>query len=246
MICIGCGAAYDDKAYSCPYCGKENEKMTAVRQQEQIEKIYADTGNVVLEPVRRANSVTKKFVIIITLLGLLVVVGVVVGILVSGPMGMNKYEQQQEKLKKLEELFDNRDYKAMDKILDKTNDAYSSAYDKYREAVDIAEDIEYCQREADKVADEMSRRQKESMISSLNYDFYFLFAVLDDISDFEQSTYAKGEEAYIKECRDAIYDLLKNTYKLTEDEITKWSIYDRPETEQYEKLSALVYERLSK
>ena len=243
MLCSGCGATYDDKAYNCPYCNKENERMTAVRQQQELGQIYSQVNDVVMEPVKRANKVTKKFAFIVIGLVALLVVITVVGIVLSGPLSMNSYEKQQANVAKLEAMMDEKDYAAIEKFMNKLGSAgYDYAYEKYMDVVDVIDDVRYCENEAQKV--KLENRTKEQVVSSLNYDMYFLYVALRDIDRFEDSVYAKEEGEFIQENREKVYGIFKNTYKITEDEIEKWYDTDHSEVTNYKELSELSYSRL--
>ncbi len=243
MLCVGCGAAYEDKMFNCPYCGKENERMTVARQNEELGKIYSQINDVVMEPERRANKMAGKLVIIAVALLVLVVVVIVIGVLVSKPLSDKKIEKQQDNLAKLEQMYDIKDYSGMEKLLDSMgDDAYSGTYYKYRDVVDIIDDIKYCEKEVEKL--NIEGETEEYVVSNLNFDFYFLFVALDDIEDFEETGYGKRETEFIQENRDKVYKMFTDTYKITKEEVVEWAELGKRDSEEYEELSKLSYGRM--
>ena len=245
MVCSGCGAAYDDKEYGCPYCGKENEKMTVVRQHEQIERIYVNTNDKVAAPMKRANKVSAKFAIIVGALLLLVAIGTVIGVVMHGPMSMNNYEKGLADAEKLEELFDKRDYEAMDKMLDKVADPYASRYNKYHKAININSDIEYCIKQTEYVKHNL--KTKERGVNDIKFDLYFLYEALEEIKEFESENYAKDEKEYVESCRKTVLDIFNNTYKLTKEEVEEWraDIRDKDEVDDYIEMAGVCYDRMT-
>lgn len=244
MICNGCGATYKRQEYNCPYCGRENEKMTAKRQQNELNKIYSKAHDAMLEPERNANKFTKKAIVIMVAVAAVVFVVAVVAILLSGPLSMNEYEKQQANVAKLEDMCDRKDYKAMGELLDKLKDSYKSNYDKYTMMQDIVEDVEYCEKDVKNLS--VDGVEADVVNKKLCYDFYFLYVALDSIERFEDKAFASEEGEFIEEYRKKVYDLFSDTYKITEEEIEEWAKVNVREPEEYSGLADMSYERIMK
>lgn len=151
MICIQCGAAYEDGLLECPYCHSENRKESLRRKREilegydkEAEKIKKEAGSYVK---KTAGKWTGRF---LAGVGILLAVGAVLTVLyLFGSFLFHKfaYVAKTDRLQKLEEYYQAGDYEALTAYMQEKK-LYGREYTKYAEIQEICRELENMERDA--------------------------------------------------------------------------------------------------
>lgn len=71
MVCKNCGAAFDDNAPKCPYCGQMNYQGAEKKYKKDLGKIHRDLGQLAEKPkeeyAKKSVSVLKRVLIVVAL-----------------------------------------------------------------------------------------------------------------------------------------------------------------------------------
>lgn len=172
MICKSCSAEYDDNILVCPYCGTENKKAAQELKEDILENYDREAEQIKRSaeqyPEKAARKWTKYMVYVVAAI---VILGIVFGIIaiVVGKVSVSVgHEREQKHLTKLEELYQAKDYVAVDEYLS-DKDLWGSSYEKYDEIAGVSSYYSYMENDMmyieDVLAGEMSDEEKVSLVS---------------------------------------------------------------------------------
>ena len=172
MICKSCSAEYDDNILVCPYCGTENKKAAQELKEDILETYDREAEQIKRSaeqyPEKTARKWTKNMMYAVAVI---VTLGIVVGILsiVVGKVSVSVgHKNEQKHLTQLEELYQAKDYAAVNEYLT-DKELWGSSYEKYDEIARVSSYYSYMENDMmyieDVLAGEMSDEEKTSLVS---------------------------------------------------------------------------------
>lgn len=241
MNCRSCGAAYDDKLSACPYCNAENVDMAEKNEREQIKNMYNHAGRIASESTRRTNRTSLCIAVVAAVILCVAVIVMVVLIATGNWRAQKNRDALKQRIDVLEQLYISGDYEALEKHLDKYD--YNSAYGKYDDYVYAVKKVNEIERDA---KDVYIYSDEESNYSSIKYDLYVCFRTLEDIREYsaEYCKYDKDKKDEALNLKERVYKVLKDTYRLKDDEIEAYEKKTVRDSEDYIELAKIATARM--
>lgn len=217
MICINCGAEYEDSLVVCPYCGTENANAALYEHRGELDRIHERTEEV--------KKMKEKIAAQATRITGFVALGVVIFFLfiLAGTYAAEYYRAthsldiQNKELEEMELLYQAEDYETLyDEILE-SEYSYRAPYTKYyRVAMTYSSyqsDRDYLDSIHGYIAD--GYEDDEFLCNAFYYAFYDLY----HMKTYEEEGFVYGEEDAITKIRDEYTEYLSENFFLTEAEI---------------------------
>lgn len=216
MYCPNCGADLGSKA-ACPYCGYENEEAAQSQHKKEISAIYDKIAVLLNRPVEQARKITYALLGGTAALVVLFLLAMLGAFLYSKVNPDLSYQQQETLLQQLEACYQAQDYAAMQTILDDTENAYQSVYDKY--SIIASMDQKLTGAEADAASYGASVREAPIYADLLQYPMSRSFEVLNQCRELEENGFVYEEEDAVRSLEARAQALLQETLLLTDEEI---------------------------
>lgn len=250
MICPNCGAKYEDDEIKCPYCGTENEKIAVKQKEERLKEMdeqFEEERRRLEALPKKAGRLTRKggFVLLGIIVGL-AIIGAVIAI-VGGMLSSNiEYRTTQKHLKKLEDLYEKKDYEQVKEYLSK-HSLYGISFYKYSEISDIVSYQEMFEQSLAEYKKRKLETQENEQDQEYNWDIYFVMKysnwVLTDCMDYTSDDNWYGNEEELLQIAKDIRTKLEKEFALSEEELNCLESQDIQD-EEIEKMAVVITNRV--
>lgn len=244
MICKNCGAEYEDSAIVCPYCGAQNDEEASRRSKAETAEFHKDVAEAKKVHWYKAFSWQKKAAVIIPAVLVIVLVFTLVGTLADKLHEKIEKKQMDIALEELEELYATGEYDGLyDKVMNL--DGYDRRREKYYE-VGFVYDIAISNINEVKAELESRDTAKDPYAYySISYSLWSCRQGISRIEEHIHDSADRGNEEVLEGFMEQIYDYMKNTLLLTDDEIEEILGYSSEEWNACEEEWEMrLYERL--
>lgn len=246
MICKNCGGEFSESQLICPYCGSENEVLARKQQQDYIKYYQHKTerlGEEALQEQLHKNTrrIAKSAVLAVCLFFVLLAAIWAISA-ARASTGLGKYEKQ---LARLEELYQNGEYRKMGDYLDETGQ-YGGRFEKYEQVQDLFWFYEFI---PDCAAHDLETAEKYGVSADyIVYDLDQIFRELRKIEEIEKEGFPYHNDKALLEFKEKYLSLLRETFLLEPQDIAEgMELYTSGDTEDPDcsRLSVIAAERMN-
>ena len=241
MFCPNCGADLGENT-SCPYCGYENVSAAQAQHKKEIASIYEKIAVMLHRPVEQAQKITHALLLGAGALVVVFLIALLGSFIYSKVNPAISYRNQQATLEKLEGFYADRDYPAMNEMLEEMDDSYKSIYNKYSIIGSMYEQVTTAEEDARSCIRDMQRASM--FVDFLNYPLDGLFEVLNQCRELEENGFVYDEEAAVQALSDQAHSILTDILLLTEEEIRQGLEIQQTEVPDYSCFFDICLERL--
>lgn len=239
MECPNCGAHLEENQRICSYCGYENTEVAMKEQESFIQSIYRKTAELFKIPERIVRKTVKMIVRVMIICVILFAVILLVKFMWIRHEKENAIKTQNEALETLENYYQNKEYGEMYKYLLSLDESYESVYYKYNMVGSLNQTF----HETKNFVKQDLAYEGENNPEIFGGYIAQYTEILNKIAILEDGGFAYGEKEALLYYRKEVMKELKNTLKMTDEEIEKACGYKMGSSEMNE-LGRKVVERL--
>ncbi|MDD6482214.1 MAG: zinc ribbon domain-containing protein [Lachnospiraceae bacterium] len=252
MNCINCGAELEPGALICPYCGTENEAVAKAQHENEIREIHEKIDQLDKtmqeDRVRKVNHSLSRLALIVGALVLLLIVGIFAVTRIQSGVALSR---QQKNLEKLEGYYQDGDYDAVVKYMDKYK-LKGNTFGKYQKTKDAMEWMDYG---LSYVGDEENyfkyvmdyEKSRDGIAYSLEININSLCRSLYQLDQMGEKGYLYGEQAVVEYAKEQVMQAFETHFLVTEEEVEPWIALQGEEDVEgswYKEQAQMVADRL--
>ena len=241
-ICPKCGGRLEPDTQTCPYCGYENPGKEQAREEEKLNRLKAEHREKMRKmPREMLKKGTSRIVLLLIFLAVAIAGVFAARYFLQKEKSSAEYSDKQKMLAHLEELYQAGEY---EQLKDEYYDSgyYGASFGKYSNTAEIFSRYIYPKKSL------LLALESESLctVNYVSEDLRAAFYCLHRCQDMRDKGFTYGEQEAVEAMEADLLSVLKNSWRMTDEEIAQGFEQYVDRSTDYSELAARLISRLGR